>query len=33
MRIAVAGGTGTVGRHVVQVATARGHEVSSMSRA
>jgi uncharacterized protein YbjT (DUF2867 family) len=33
MRIAVAGGTGTVGRHVVEVAEARGHEVSSMSRA
>lgn len=33
MRIAVAGGTGTVGRHVVEVAKARGHEVVSLSRA
>ncbi|KQQ98397.1 3-beta hydroxysteroid dehydrogenase [Arthrobacter sp. Leaf141] len=32
MRIAVAGGTGTVGRHVVAVATERGHQVVSMSR-
>ncbi|PNI10500.1 3-beta hydroxysteroid dehydrogenase [Arthrobacter sp. AFG7.2] len=33
MRIAVAGGTGTVGRHVLEVAKARGHEVVSLSRA
>lgn len=33
MRIAVAGGTGTVGRHVVEVAQARGHDVVSLSRA
>ena len=26
MRIAVAGATGTVGRHVVEVARERGHE-------
>lgn len=32
MRIAVAGGTGTVGRHVVAIATERGHHVVSMSR-
>lgn len=32
MRIAVAGGTGTVGRHVVRVARARGHEVVVLSR-
>ncbi len=33
MRIAVAGGTGTVGRHVVSAAQARGHEVVVLSRA
>jgi len=33
MRIAVAGGTGTVGRHVVDVAKQRGHGVVSLSRA
>lgn len=33
MRIAVAGATGRVGRHVVDVATERGHEVVPMSRA
>lgn len=33
MKIAVAGGTGTVGRHVVRSAAARGHEVSILSRA
>lgn len=33
MRIAVAGGTGTVGRHVVEIAKGRGHEVVSLSRA
>jgi uncharacterized protein YbjT (DUF2867 family) len=32
MRIAVAGGTGTVGQHVVRVARARGHEVVVLSR-
>jgi uncharacterized protein YbjT (DUF2867 family) len=32
MRIAVVGGTGTVGRHVVGVARARGHEVIVLSR-
>jgi uncharacterized protein YbjT (DUF2867 family) len=32
MRIAVAGGTGTVGRHVVEVARLRGHDVVSLSR-
>ncbi len=32
MRIAVAGGTGTVGRHVVEVAKERGHDVVSLSR-
>ncbi|MFF2345068.1 SDR family oxidoreductase [Pseudarthrobacter sp. NPDC058119] len=32
MRIAVAGGTGTVGRHVVAIARERGHEVVSLSR-
>ena len=31
-KIAVAGGTGRVGRHVVDVLTARGHDVVSMSR-
>jgi uncharacterized protein YbjT (DUF2867 family) len=33
MRIAVAGGTGTVGRHVVELARERGHDVASLSRA
>ncbi|WP_432245729.1 SDR family oxidoreductase [Arthrobacter sp. G.S.26] len=33
MRIAVAGGTGTVGRHVAAIATERGHQVVTMSRA
>ena len=33
MRIAVAGATGRVGRHIVDVLTARGHEVIPMSRA
>jgi uncharacterized protein YbjT (DUF2867 family) len=32
MRIAVAGGTGAVGRYVVEAATQRGHHVVSMSR-
>lgn len=32
MRIAVAGGTGTVGRHVVDVARERGHEVVVLAR-
>lgn len=32
MRIAVAGGTGVVGRHVVEAARARGHEVVALSR-
>lgn len=32
MRIAVAGGTGVVGRHVVEVARERGHEVVVLSR-
>lgn len=32
MRIAVAGGTGTVGRHVVAIARERGHHVTSLSR-
>ncbi|HEY0249864.1 MAG TPA: NAD(P)H-binding protein [Gryllotalpicola sp.] len=32
MRIAVAGGTGTVGRHVVAAAEARGHQVEVLSR-
>ncbi|MCW2852660.1 MAG: hypothetical protein JWM84_2324 [Nocardioides sp.] len=32
MRIAVAGGTGVVGRHVVEVAHERGHEVVVLSR-
>ena len=32
MRIAVAGGTGTVGRHVVAAAQARGHDVTVLSR-
>ncbi|MET3960286.1 uncharacterized protein YbjT (DUF2867 family) [Marmoricola sp. OAE513] len=33
LRVAVAGGTGTVGRHVVEQARQRGHEVVSLSRA
>ncbi|HEY0374535.1 MAG TPA: NAD(P)H-binding protein [Amnibacterium sp.] len=33
MRIVVAGGTGTVGRHVVRVAVERGHDVVPVSRA
>lgn len=33
MKIAVAGGTGRVGRHVVDVLTERGHEAVPMSRA
>lgn len=32
MRIAVAGGTGTVGRHVVPAAEARGHDVAVLTR-
>lgn len=32
MRIAVAGGTGTVGRHVVAAAEARGHDLMTLSR-
>lgn len=32
MRIAVAGGTGTVGRHVVKAAERRGHEVVVLTR-
>jgi uncharacterized protein YbjT (DUF2867 family) len=32
MRIAVAGGTGVVGRHVVEVAGERGHEVVVLTR-
>ena len=33
MRIAVAGGTGVVGRHTVEAARAAGHEVVVLSRA
>jgi len=33
MQIAVAGATGTVGRHVVEVARARGHQVVELARA
>lgn len=33
MRLAVAGGTGTVGRHVVRSAEAAGHDVTVISRA
>jgi uncharacterized protein YbjT (DUF2867 family) len=33
VKIAVAGGTGTVGRYVAEAALARGHEVSVLSRA
>src|SRR4051812_13460948 len=32
MRLAVAGGTGVVGQHVVAVAQAAGHEVVTLSR-
>jgi uncharacterized protein YbjT (DUF2867 family) len=32
MRLAVAGGTGVVGRHVVEAARARGHEVVILTR-
>ena len=32
MKIAVAGGTGRVGRHVVDVLAAQGHEVVAMAR-
>ncbi|MUN62812.1 NAD(P)H-binding protein [Kocuria sediminis] len=32
MRIAVAGGTGVVGRHVVEIARGRGHEVVVLAR-
>ncbi|NUT57281.1 MAG: NAD(P)H-binding protein, partial [Agromyces sp.] len=32
MRIAVAGGTGTVGRHAVEAARGRGHEVVVLTR-
>jgi uncharacterized protein YbjT (DUF2867 family) len=32
MRIAIAGGTGTVGRHVVEAAQAAGHQVTVVSR-
>lgn len=32
MKIAVAGGTGTVGRHVVAAAAARGHDLLTLSR-
>jgi uncharacterized protein YbjT (DUF2867 family) len=32
MRIAVAGGTGTVGRHVVDIARTRGHDVVVLTR-
>lgn len=32
MKMAIAGGTGTVGRHVVEVARERGHDVVSLSR-
>ena len=33
MKIAVAGGTGTVGRHVVAAARDRGHDVAVLTRA
>jgi uncharacterized protein YbjT (DUF2867 family) len=33
MRIAVAGATGSVGRHIVEVLKAGGHDVVPMSRA
>ena len=32
MRIAIAGATGTVGRHILQTARGRGHEVVALSR-
>ncbi len=32
MKVAVAGGTGTVGRHVVEIAAERGHDVAALSR-
>lgn len=32
MKLAVAGGTGVVGRHVVEVARSRGHEVEILAR-
>lgn len=32
MRIAVAGGTGVVGRHVAEIARGRGHEVTVLAR-
>ena len=32
MRIAIAGATGTVGRHIVETARDRGHEVVALSR-
>jgi nucleoside-diphosphate-sugar epimerase len=32
MRIALAGGTGTVGRHVTETARAAGHDVTVLSR-
>ncbi|MWC00169.1 NAD(P)H-binding protein [Agromyces sp. MMS17-SY077] len=32
MRIAVAGGTGTLGHHIVEVARERGHEIVSLTR-
>ncbi|GGI45804.1 uncharacterized protein YbjT (DUF2867 family) [Agromyces flavus] len=32
MRIAVAGATGNVGRHVIESATARGHDILSLTR-
>jgi uncharacterized protein YbjT (DUF2867 family) len=32
MKIAIAGGTGTVGRHVVDVARERGHDVTVLTR-
>jgi uncharacterized protein YbjT (DUF2867 family) len=32
MRLVIAGATGTVGRHVVNAAKSRGHEIVAMSR-
>ena len=32
MRIAVAGATGNVGRHVTESATARGHDILTLTR-
>ncbi|WP_051142595.1 NAD-dependent epimerase/dehydratase family protein [Gryllotalpicola ginsengisoli] len=32
MKLVIAGGTGTVGRHVVAAAAARGHQVVTLSR-